>query len=299
MTKPALLVAILAALGCEGEKIKMGFFDNFKPTELGTTKLVEPSPILGNRGDWQMMLNLHAPDADATQVMIAIRSEYSINQPVVAGMASTGIAALGGPLVCRVTFGVGGAYQIFEFDVPPSRVPANFAPIIPAGGPSTQPVNDIGDGVNVIVSGASILVELRNDANLGSLTGPGTTRTNISTTPVKALAFVTPATSSSTPVRRNILVAGGLPNAPLLPGITTVLTIPSLSQRVRFPRSPRPQIPLHIVTTDAFGNNVRHADIPVNDDGLLELSARELIMTIRNDGAVNAVLIQALFDVEP
>jgi hypothetical protein len=284
----------------------MSFFDNFSPTELGSVRLIPPNLTTGAKGDYVKMLELHADDRQAREVMISLRAEYSLSGSLISpgqgevNPPAQGVPQTGGPLVCRITFGVGGGYNVIEFDVSPSRVPANFAPIAPLPGkPENQPVSDIGDGTVVVLSGSSFTVELRNDANLSSLTNPGANSTNTSLVPVKALAFAAPGSFLGRPLKRAVLVAGGTPNAPLTAGTTVVVTIPSFAHRVTFPRSPSNQTPLFITTTDAFGQIIRTIDVGVNDEGNIELSPRELILTIRNDGAVSASVLQAYFDVDP
>jgi hypothetical protein len=278
----------------------MGFFDRFKPAELGTVRLVTPAQFLGQRGDWMKLLELHAPDGDACPVHISFRSEYSITGAVVSGGPTTGdgIISQGGPIVARVSWGVGGARNVIEFDVPPSRVPANFLP------PATvnQPVNDIGNGITLNVSGSAFAVEVRNDGNLATFSAPAAdNRIGFEVSPVRVQAFVSPGSASGrAPLRRMVYAAGGTPNRPLANGATLIgIPIPSFAKRVFLTRIDPATTPLTVFTTDPFGVLLRQVNVPVNSEGPIELSAAEATITVTNAGAVPAATLNLLFEVDP
>lgn len=301
--KLGLVIALLSALGC-GEEQRPMFFDNFRETELGTFKIVQPSPTFGNRGDYVKALELHAEDAQAAEVMFAFRTEYGIVEPVVSDApppVGAGTPLTGGPMVARVTWGVGGAYSQIEFDVPESRFPTFFEP---SGQPTRQPVNDIGNGIVATFSGSSFTVELRNDGNLATLTASlaaGNNRIGIADpTGARCRTFAAPAGGAITsPLRRSIYVAGGSPNFPLAAGAGINVTVPSFAKRFYLFRTQSAATPFLINTGDSFGGAIRAINIGVNEEGPWELSPIEQTLGVNNLGAVAASVVLLVFDVNP
>lgn len=217
------------------------------------------------------------------------------------------IALLGGPLVGRVEWGVGGGFNAVEFDIGDPIIPPLLQPI---GLPKSQPFNDIGNGVMLCVQGSAVRVYVRNDGNLAPMNSAGQAgvpNNRIgSVTPAKLIAFVGPGPSrGGPPLRRTIYAVctpGGENPPTLLPADFVAITIPMFAVRVRIFRSSTltPQASsLQILTRNNFGRTMRQVPLATNDERAIELfkSEREILVTNTGGFALNTLI--ASFDVDP
>jgi len=210
----------------------------------------------------------------------------------------TGEVLIGGPLVGRVQWGVGGGYNVIEFDIPTGRIDTMLEP----GTPEQRPVFDIGNGVQLYINASHVSVYVRNDGNLSPVNAPDNVPDRIgSPVGAKIIAFVAPGASrGGPPIQRTIYAVGGVaPGVPLLPGATVAITIPMFARRVRFARTPIATTPINIRIRTAVAVFIRQFDIPINSEGPIEIKGDEVIMEITNNGAVNINHLQAYFDVDP
>jgi hypothetical protein len=291
------------------------FADADQKGMLGSRKLVEPNQQLGFRGEYVKMLNLTIPTPE--MVDIHLRTEYGT---IPDGQPNAGTFQIGGPFVARVRWGVGGASQVIEFDVPSVNNPANFAPGVGIP-PAEQPFNEIGNGVVFSASGSAFEVQIRNDARLQALNGPNPATgvigfalqifqnpaigaaSGFKQLGIPAIAFITPhGDSKFAPLQRSIYVVGaanGTPNTPLLPANTVQITIPSWAKNVKFLRFPIATTPLNAVTFDNNANIWREFNVGVNEVGPVDLFGAEQTILVTNNGAVNITSMIAVFDVTP
>jgi hypothetical protein len=322
-TTLALLTLSIAAVACGGEPCDMGinnpgeipFFAKFRRDELGSTKYVEPRPATQGtgRGANQKMIDLAADDALATGIIVSFRAEYSQNQATVSQMPGpggtlvgpppgTGVEQLGAPLVGRVEWGVGGGFQAIEVDIPGPRVPGLQFPF---GSPANFPIDDLGNGVQVLVTGSAVRAYARNDSNIGlgvnatlpvQGTGPGFI--------AKVIAFVSPAYGrGGPPVKRTIYLcrgAGGVAGGALPAGGSAVVTnVPLFARRVWIHRFPIATTPLNVQLRDTQSVTVGEVNLPVNSIGPIELFNAVTDIRIANNGAVEINDLTAVYDVDP
>lgn len=259
---------------------------------LGTTKLIVAGALVGQKGDWQKMLNVSVPNSMACPVIVSVRTEFSVD-PL------TGAATLGCPVVGQLQWGVGGAENQVEFDVPSPRTSALLFPAT-AG---NQPMNNLGNGVQVFVSSSHISLSVRHDGNLSPLTNPGGDFIG-TILPVKVLAFITPGTGTGhSAVERTIICAGGntlpVPGAtPLAAGGFVVVSIPPFSRSMRVQRNPV-GTPLQLLFANNNGTVYREFAVPVNAEGPIPVDGWCQEVRIFNTAAVPINFMQAVFDVTP
>lgn len=289
-------LVLLLLTACEGEDMRSPtFFEQFGASELGTTKYVAANAVQGMRGAEQKMIDISVADAGACPVIVSIRTEYEQT------------AAIGGPVVGRVQWGVGGGQNQVEFDVPSPKLPALTAPI--GQSPDFQPMNNPGGGVQIYLGGTShVSVYVRNDGNMASLTNTITRgalgpNDNIgSPTPVKVIVHVEPAAGTGHPrVERTIWVAGGIlgqPESNLTPGNAVIATVPPFGQSVRVQRVPS-GLPVHLRFINNFGFTYREVDLGPNDEGPVSFDNATVSIAFQNTGAANMTQLQAAFDVTP
>lgn len=306
--KNAVAALVLFLTACEVHNMtptECEFWKRFRRDELGSTKIVAPSQSIG-RGQYQKMIDVDAPDACAVPILVSIRSEYSIEQPVVlsgTGPApSSGNEQIGSPLVGRVEWGVGGGFNAIEFDVPSPRIPSNNKPI---GFPESWPTPDIGNGIQLVVTGSAVRVYVRNDSNIGVSLDP-TVSVNPGPaphvpSPAKVISFIGPggvgATGASRLTRTIFAVTGGVN---LGPGQATTITVPMFAKRVRFPRTPIGTTPLAVDVRNTSNLTTQQFNVGANEQGLLELfSTVETELFVLNQGAVNITQLYGLFEVDP
>src|SRR5687767_10458319 len=84
-------------------------------TQIGNTLIVPHGPVAGSAGPWMKILNATTTDRNAIPVTINLRSEYTTD-------AAGNPLNFASPLVGRVLWGTGGAYNVIEFDIPSPRV---------------------------------------------------------------------------------------------------------------------------------------------------------------------------------
>jgi hypothetical protein len=290
------------------------FFDKYSPSELGTTKFCgpglvpnpapPPAPALipnpGVRGLNQKMLDVSCDDEFAIPVTVSVRAEYATDP-------NTRNPATGGPLVGTLQWGVGGAYNELEFDIPSARVPEHLAP---ANDYPHAPMIMDGNGVQICLSGAShVSLYVRNDGSMTPLTNPASTNPIGFVALAKVLAFVSPGGLGNRPVERSIVLAAQSdPLVPIPGGSFVEVTVPPFSKSVRFerfsslglPGSPGPVEPLYLEFYDrSLGNLIRTLDLGTNQEGPIPLSAGTVNIRVYNTGAHNCSRLTAIFDVTP
>lgn len=302
-----LLAAILTGCGESDDDMnndmRVTFFDKYGATELGTTKFVEPNATFGLRGEEVKLIDISVDDKGAVPVMISLRAEYSIT--------AAGVWTVGEPLVGRLQWGVGGGQNQVEFDIPSGRLPDRIAPNATSGfGNATinqAPTRNTGRGVQIRLGGTShVSLYARNDGSMVPLNAAappylvGDTIGN--NAPAKILAFVAPGSDSAaggnTRLERSIVAVGSNGGTPLAPGATVHVTLPPFAKSVRFERLPAGSP----ILVTMFTNNAvatRDVNIPVNDEGPIDLSATTDFIIITNQSAANINWITAVFDVTP
>lgn len=289
------------------------FFERYSPSELGTVKFCGPGlipnpgapppflPAPGTRGLNQKMLDVSCQDEFAVPVTVSVRSEYATDP-------NTGGPATGGPLVGTLQWGVGGAYNVLEFDIPSARVPEQMAPAMDY--PHAPMIVD-GNGVQVFLSGAShVSLFVRNDGSMAPLTNPASANPIGFVAQAKVLAFISPGCSGNRPLERSIVLA--VQGDPLVPmgggGAFVEVTVPPFSKSVRFerfsslglPGSAGPVEPLYIEFYDrSLGNLIRTADLGTGEVGPVLLSPGTVNLRVFNAGAHNCSRLTAIFDVTP
>jgi hypothetical protein len=272
-------------------------------SKLGTQAIINPAATgSGSRGDLVRLLRLNTQDERAAvMVNFNLRSEISLSNPIVSADGVTiiqpagtfGALQIGGPLVARLTWGVGGAYQVMEFDIPPPRLD-NVTPIA-----NQDPVPLTGGGVTVCVSGSSFQLDVRNDSALAPLNGGAGIFDNTNS-PAKVLASVSPGSGSVTgPLRRTIYAVkntntlGAGANLP-------EFMIPPFATAAWFYRNPSATTPLGITTrNDQSITITRAASITANGEGPLSLGPNETRMIVQNQGAVAISSMVIVFEIQP
>lgn len=314
-TKTVLFLLTLSA--CEGDPMGTeDILDSFPADKLGTSTIVFPDGTLGNNGEKtkKKLIEISVPDGKDTPLLVSVRCEYAINMPAVSqtigpggaliGPTGTGAPILGFPIVGRVEWGVGGALNAVEFDIPSAK---NSAFLSPIGRPDSQPVTDIGNGVQVYVTGSSVRLFVRNDGNIAPLTAfggfPGAAVATAGRAfPVKVQAFVSRGQSrGGAPLVRVIYIAAAYEGGSLPAGGEIRVTIPPFARRVRFFRSPIDATSLAVDSFDTFSglNTLRNFLVPVNVDGPFELQPTEGFLSVTNTSATAITAMQAVFDVDP
>lgn len=285
------------------------FFDKYTAPELGTTKVVTPAllpsglppPALpfvvnpGVRGTPVKMLDISCPDKYAMPVTVSVRAEYDIDP-------NTQLPSVGGPLVGTLQWGVGGAENQIEFDIPSARVPDRMAP---TGDFPHAPMTLNGNGLQIYLAGTShVSLTVRNDASLCPLTAPAGINTIGFVAPAKILAFVSPGGSPRNPVERIIVVstlAAPMAVAPA-PTSNVELTVPPFAKSVRFERYNASLLvePLRILFYTTAGSGLlRIVNLGANDEGPILLSPSTGQIGIDNAGASVVNQLNAVFDVTP
>ncbi len=240
-------------------------------------------------------------DGSNGTVVPGVNGPYTAGgQVVVTSLGGTGTGApqIGSPIVGILQWGVGGGQNQVEFDIPAPRFPALIFPATPPN----QPMNNIGNGMQIYVSTSHVSLYVRHDGNIAPLTNPldhvG------STLPVKVIGFVSPGEGSGRPpVERMIFCAGGLlpgpPAAtPLIPGGVVVVTLPPFAKVLRVQRLPI-GTPVRVTAANNFGVTYREVQIPVNSEGPVNVDGFAQEIRIQNLAAVNIDFMQAVFDVTP
>lgn len=301
-----LAAAIAALLGCSGETNMddsrnsfIGYFNEMDRAKLGNASLiVPPSDTLGSRGDWTKLFNTSVPDALADAITISIRSEYSLDQPQVSGfvVAPGSLPLFGRPLVGRIRWGTGGSYNVVDFDIPPPN--AQF--LVPAGFPRSAPVDDIGSGVAITLSGSAFEVLVRNDGNISYLIAPGVSR--VGTPPAKALVrgSLNPPQGNTVRLTRTVFICGTGPAPnPMAAGAAVQLNVPAFAKRVWLFRTPIANTPLTVDLSNNTTSPLSRHDLAPNQDGPIELGPEAVVMAVTNTGAVAIDSMQAVFEVTP
>jgi hypothetical protein len=205
--------------------------------------------------------------------------------------SNTGAATIGGPLVGRLRWGVGSAYQLLDFDIPMART----TPLSPTN-PNNQPVDDSGNGMSFCVTGSSFELSIRNDANLGPILNPSTAIGTVS--PARCLASMSPGVGSNAVklLRSIYLVMNG---ANLAPATSVGCTIPYFAKSVTFLRFPIDSIPLGVVSLTNYGFGIRNYSVPAGTEGNFPIIGAEQTLIVTNNGAVGCTALLAVFDVTP
>lgn len=287
------------------------FFNDLRPDELGTTHTINPSLTTGVRGDFKSFINLHKSNRESVGVIVSVRSEYSVVQPVPSvgntlipdfPGVSIGTPQVGSPLVARLTWGVGGGRNTVEFDIPSPRFMANLQPPNPA----CQPTNDAGNGVQVYVFGSGFDLLVRNDGALAPATAPfalspvgvGAASAIGTRFPAKVVAFIGPGHSrGGSPLRRTIWVSD--PNFPLAATASVAITIPAFARRVYILREFPEAQPLLLLFRDSNNITNHFVNVPVNFMGPIEIMPNDDNMVLTNNGAFAISNLKAMFDVSP
>ncbi len=270
---------------------------------LGTTKQLTASTVIGDRGDWQKMIDIATEDGDSLPITVSLRSEYFID-------LATGLPGIGQPLVGLAIWGTGGAQNQVEFDIPCSRLSAGNVPV---GVPSAAPMTNIGSGVQFEINGSGLSLYARHDGNIAPIINsvhrtalglPPNDWVGIPGNPAKLLSFVSPGQSMNTKLQRTIYVAGGntfpgLAASALAPGEFVDVSVPPFAKAVRFQRGDPSTEPLNIA---CFSNNAaahRFFNVPVNVEDWFLLDGQTITIEITNTGAAAINRLQAVFDVTP
>lgn len=265
------------------------FFEKCSPSELGTIKFVGAGLVAGQRGSNNKMIDVSCEDSGAIPVTVSVRTEGGSDP-------TTGQPATGGPVVATLQWGVGGAYNELEFDVPPARVPGNMAP---AGDyPRAQMVLD-GGGVSIFLAGAShVSLYVRNDASQSPLITPGVGTIGYNAA-AKVHAFVSPGGSQTSKIERQIILSTFA--QVIAPAGTVVVTVPPFAKSVRFERVFVSGIvePLALSFFNGLGQIFRQTIVPVNGEGPFEISPQTVWILVTNTGASNMQWSSAIFDVTP
>jgi hypothetical protein len=259
--------------------------------QVGNTLIVPHGPIAGSAGPWMKILNATTADRNAIPVSINIRSEYTTD-------ANGNPLNFASPLVGRVLWGTGGAYNVIEFDVPSPRVSLANHPLtnIP-----DQPVNDLGNGVMIQLAGAAFEVQVRNDAFLTPLASNGVVAGVIGPdATAKMMAFITPGGGHQVgALRRTLYIAAGeAPPNNVAAGQQVLLTIPLFAKRVWFPRIPSSNTPFLVETFDNINAPLRRIAVNVGSEAGIEIYPLEVTMQLTNTGAVSVTNMQAVFDLD-
>jgi hypothetical protein len=282
----------------------LGYFNEMDRAKLGNASLiVPPADNVGQRGQWMKLFNTSVPDEFADTITISIRSEYALNQPQVSGfgVAPGALPLFGRPLVARIRWGTGGSYNVIDFDVPPPN--AQF--LAPIGFPGSAPIDDIGSGVTITLSGSAFEVMVRNDGNLSYLVNPGVTE--IATPSAKALVrgSLNPDQGHTDRLSRTVFIAGvsgggsGPPNNPLTVGGAVQMNVPAFAKSVRFPRTPIANTPLTVTLRTNTTSDLSQVQLGPNEEGPIMLAPDAVVIAVANAGAVNVDALQAVFDVTP
>lgn len=305
---PFVYLAIISA-ACEAppEGDTMRFFDHFKnkQSELGTTKLVQSSPVVGERGPWVKMLNVSVPDEDAALITVSFRSEYDTDP-------ATGLPAIGQPLVGSIQWGVGGAESQVEFDIPAPKNPQGFTPI---GFPQNAPMINIGGSRSVSIYCSHVSVYARHDGNMSPLVNPPqqaalippqapNDRIGAAGNPAKILAFIGPGVGPMSIVERTIYAVGGntlpaLATSQLAPGVSVLVSVPPFTHAVRFQRGDPNLFPLDVLAFSSNAATHRTFSVPINSEAWYPIDAATVALEVFNRGAVNLNRLQLVFDVTP
>jgi hypothetical protein len=322
-TSIALVTLAIAAVCCGGESDNMPptqpgeipFFARFRRDELGSTKIVSPRATAQGtgRGANQKMIDLAAPDSEATGIIVSFRAEYSQNQATVSQMPGpggtlvgpapgTGIEQLGAPLVGRVEWGVGGGFQAIEIDIPGPRVPSLQ---FPTGSPQNFPIDDLGNGVQILVTGSAVRAYARNDANIGLGVNPAIAAGSGGGEDDKAkiICFVSPAYGrGGPPVKRSVYLArgaGGAAGGALGPGLAVVSNVPMFARRVWVHRFPIATTPMNIQLRDTQSVTIGEVNLSANEIGPIELLNAATDLRFQNLGAVEIGDLVVVYDVDP
>jgi len=292
-----ITICLLALSGCgqpesEETDMKKEFFSLFGATDLGTTKYPEPSQTRGERGQLIKMLDLSAPDEYATEMLVSVRSEYSVS--------AAGVGQVGYPLTAILQWGTGGGQNQVEFDIPANRLPEFLYPYDSA---PNQPTSNIGNGVQVGIQASHVSLYVRHDGNLGPLTNSIGDYIG-SLVPAKVIAFVTPGTATGKPgLQRCIHVAGGMTigppaTTPLLPAETIPVSVPPFARSFRIQRQPI-GTPVGLTFFDPLNRVYREVNLGPNDEGPVNIDLITDRVNITNQSAGNIGYLQIVFDVTP
>lgn len=211
-----------------------------------------------------------------------------------AGGTGSGAANIGSPLVAILQWGIGGGQNQVEFDVPPPKV---VGLLTPTALPTSQPVSNIGNGVQVAVGASHISLYVRNDANLSPLVSPGVSQIGNSLTPAKVIAFISPGQmNDGTRLERTIFIAEAISSLAVAASVT--LTVPPFARSIRVQRAPS-GTPVGLVFQNNVGNPYRNVDLGPNDEGPILIDPVCQNIVVVNAGAVALPRCSAVFDVKP
>ena len=211
-----------------------------------------------------------------------------------AGGTGSGAANIGSPLVAILQWGIGGGQNQVEFDVPPPKV---VGLLTPTAVPTSQPVTNTGNGVQVAIGASHISLYVRNDAALSPLISPGVSQIGNSLTPAKIIAFISPGQmNDGTRLERTIFIAESISSFAV--AATVTLTVPPFARSIRVQRAPA-GTPLAVVFQNNVGNPYRNVDLGPNDEGPIPIDPVCENIVITNTGAVALPRLQAVFDVKP
>jgi hypothetical protein len=214
------------------------------------------------------------------------------------GGTGTGQGQIGAPVVGLLQWGVGGGHQQVEFDIPAPRFPLLLEPF---QRPDFQPMNNIGNGIQVPISGSHVSLTVRHDGNMSPINNPGLDFIgNLS--PVKVICFVTPGSVSASKVERTIFAVGGNAAGPisnLAPNATVIVNIPPMARTVRLTR-----FPINTALNVQFRKNdgatyYRQVSVGVNDESPIDVDGMADGFAVLNSSAIDIRFLQAVFDVTP
>lgn len=284
------------------------FFGRFgnHPSKLSSTALVAPNETAPLPGKFVKLLNVNTDDGKPIMVNINLRAEYSLSGPLVSPDGHTvatpaqGNPQVGSPLVARIRWGVGGSYQVLDFDLPPPRQSATLT--LPYQ-QQLSTVGELGDGVSICLSGSSFEVQVRCDGNAQSVVAATNgTLTGIlgnPTSPAKVLAFITPGTGANVgPIRRDVVIANSF-GPSLAVGQSVIIPVPSFARKIWFPRVPSDTTTLSYASRDGQLSLQRNFNVPVGMEGPFEAYGWEQLATITNTSAVAVQNLAVSFDVNP
>jgi hypothetical protein len=216
--------------------------------------------------------------------------------PISGQNTGSGQDLLGSPLVGLLIWGVGGAHNELEFDIPSPRLAAQLTPI----DPNNRPSINIGSGIQVPISASHVSLWVRNDANLSPVNNLALDNWIGCTTAAKVMAFVCPDGGSSRAIlTRTIYAVGGnntfKPDS-LASGSSVRISVPPFAKRVRIQAG---GATLDVNCTNNVGMAYRFFSIPSGWEDWVDFDPQTSTLEIFNRTSNNINWMQCVFDVSP
>lgn len=255
-----------------------------KPTELGSRKSL-PAVISDSAGNPRALevkaIEISFSDQMARNLCVTLTNN-AIRNP-------GGFNVNTGPIIGIVEWGVGGAYNRIEFNLPPAYTWRQNGGI----GSPVQGEN----GVTLSIACSSLRVMARNDARQPPVNDP-TAVIGSDSFAGDYSAFVAQGSAYKPcgPLQRAI-VAVSANGAALAAAGSVAIGIPRFAKRVRFPRRPLTSTLDVMVGGDIVGSAYTES-IGAGTQGQIELNPLANTLTISNTSAGNITVLTAVFDLE-